>query len=265
MIPGLFAAFAAGLLSFLSPCVLPLIPVYISFISGESAADLRSGNVRRFPILLRSLFFVSGFTVVFVLLAVIFGGGMRFIGSSASLVISRIAGVLVIILGVNILFDFLPFLRRDSRAQAASSKGLPGAGKSMLLGMAFAAGWSPCIGPILSSILLYAGRGGNVPYAAILLALYSVGLGLPFVLAGIFFDRMIPVLGWFKRHMTAVKIISGLLLIAFGVSMLTGSLSGITIFFLKAGSALEEFSQTGPLWLRPAAAFIARWLSFQGL
>ena len=268
MIPGLFAAFAAGLLSFLSPCVLPLIPVYISFISGESATDLKKGNVKRFPILTRTLFFVGGFTLVFVLLAVIFGGGMRFIGSSASLAITRVAGVIVIILGINTLFDFLPFLRQDSRVQVTntgSEKQMPGAGKAVLLGMAFAAGWSPCIGPILSSILLYAGRGGNIPYAALLLTLYSVGLGIPFVLAGIFFDRMVPVLGWFKRHMVAVRIISGILLLAFGISMLTGSLSGVTVFFLKAGASLEEFSQTGPAWLRPIAAFLAKWFMFQGL
>lgn len=262
MIPGFFAAFAAGLLSFLSPCVLPLIPVYISFITGESASDLRAGNTRRLPILIRSLFFVAGFSFVFVLLAVIFGGGMRFIGNSANLVVTRIAGVLVIILGINIFFDFIPFLRGDFRARIAPDFSN---GRAILLGMAFAAGWSPCIGPILSSILLYAGKEGNPGRATILLSLYSLGLGVPFILSGIFFARAIPVLGWFKKHMFAIRAVSGGLLVLLGIGMITGSLSGIAIFFLKTGAALEEFSRTAPVFLRPAALFLSRWFTFQGL
>ncbi len=258
--PGLLAALAAGLLSFLSPCVLPLIPVYVSFITGESAADLRTGKVRRFPVLVRTLFFVGGFTVVFVLLAVVFGGGMRFIGSSAKNIITRSAGVLVVILGLNTLFDFIPLLRREARAHPA-----PGGTKAFILGMAFAAGWSPCIGPILASILLFAGQSGNIPHAALLLAFYSAGLGLPFILAGLFFDRLLPVLGWFKRHMKAIRIVSGILLLFFGISMITGSLSGITVFFLKAGYALEEYALTGPEFFRPIAGFLAKWFTFQGL
>jgi len=262
-LPGFFASFAAGLLSFLSPCVLPLIPVYLSFITGESAASLRGGKAQKASILFRSLFFVAGFTLVFVVLAVIFGGGMRFIGNSASLVITRVAGVLVIILGINTLFDFLPFLRRDLRPEKSSS--LHPSVKAFVLGMAFAAGWSPCIGPILSSILLYAGSDGNIPHAALLLFLYSAGLGVPFILTGVFFDRMLPLLGWFKKHMTAVRVVSGLLLLSFGLAMLSGGLSGLTIFFLKAGSWFEELSLTGPSILKPVFSFFAQWFSFQGL
>ncbi len=264
MIPGLFAAFLAGLLSFLSPCVLPLIPVYLSFISGESATSLRSPSSRRFPLFVNSLFFVSGFTLVFVLLAVLFGGGMRFIGSSVSLYITRGAGVLVILLGFNTLFDFVPLLRGDWRAQA-DTKASPGKLKSVLLGIAFAAGWSPCIGPILSSILLYAGNTGNIPHAALLLGLYSAGLGLPFILTSIFFDRAVSVFSFFKRHMKAVRIISGLLLLGFGISMITGTLSGITALFLRAGYGIEEFSDTAPAFFRPILRLIAHWFTFQGL
>lgn len=288
--PGVFAALAAGLLSFLSPCVLPLIPVYLSFISGESASALgmaggsaarENRGVRgiRAALLIRTLFFVAGFTLVFTALAIIFGGGMKFIGSSATVWINRGAGLLVIVLGLNTLFDFIPFLRgeyrvKDPGAVSGSSETgktqtftarLGGPLKAVLLGMAFAAGWTPCVGPILSSILLFAGQDGNAARAALLLAAYSAGLGVPFILTGLFLDRAAPVLGWFKKHMLAVKIVSGLLLIGFGIALLAGSLSGITVFFLKAGYAMEELSQNGPAWFRPIAAFFARWFTFQGV
>lgn len=297
--PGVFAALAAGLLSFLSPCVLPLIPVYLSFISGESASALgmtgkkgdstavsgtgdgrssRSKRGIRAVLLIRTLFFVAGFTLVFTALAIIFGGGMKFIGSSATVWINRGAGVLVIVLGLNTLFDFIPFLRgeyRISEPGAVNNTAQTGGGKAsaarfggplkaVLLGMAFAAGWTPCVGPILSSILLFAGQDGNAARAALLLAAYSAGLGIPFILTGLFLDRAAPVLGWFKKHMTAVKIVSGLLLIGFGIALLAGSLSGITVFFLKAGYAMEELAQTGPAWFRPVAGFFSRWFTFQG-
>lgn len=120
-LPGLFGAFFAGLLSFLSPCVLPLIPVYLSFISGESLTEIREGGSGRMRLFFRSISFVLGFTVVFVLLAILFGTGARFIGSSAPRVIMRIAGAVVIILGLNMLFDFIPFLRGEIKAQAPNS------------------------------------------------------------------------------------------------------------------------------------------------
>lgn len=264
MIPGYIAVFAAGLLSFLSPCVLPLIPIYLSFMSGQSVSSLKGPSIKRFTLFVNSMFFVSGFTIVFVLLAVIFGGGMRFLGSSASLIITRIAGSLVILLGLNTLFDFIPLLRGEMRMSAGKTV-IPGKVKSVLLGMAFAAGWSPCIGPILSSILLYAGNTGNIAHASILLALYSMGLGIPFILVGIFFDRAQPLLLFFKRHMKAVKIVSGILLVAFGFSIITGSLANITTFFLKAGYSLGEYAEMAPALLRPVARVISGWLTFQGL
>ncbi len=276
--PGFFASLAAGLLSFLSPCVLPLIPVYLSFISGESASTLglsRSGAAGprkgiRAALLVRTLFFVAGFAAVFTALAIVFGGGMKYVGSSATLWINRIAGALVIVLGLNAMFDFIPFLRGEYRlsepgAQKKADKSrFGGPMRAILLGMAFAAGWTPCVGPILSSILLFAGQDGNVARSALLLGAYSAGLGIPFILAGLFLDRATPILAWFKRHMMAVKVISGLLLVGFGIALLAGSLAGITVFFLKAGYAMEELSVNGPAWFRPVAGFIARWLTFQG-
>lgn len=242
-LPGSFASLAAGALSFLSPCVLPLIPAYLSFISGESAADIRGGTVKRPLVLFRTIFFVAGFSLVFVLLAIIFAGGMRFVGNDARRIIGRLAGVLVILFALNTLFDFIPFLRGEWRARATTGAGkspapdattrggaATGALRALLLGMAFAAGWSPCIGPILSSILLYAGRSGNVAVSAWLLFVYSLGLGIPFLLAGAFIERALPVIAWFKRHQRAIRIVSAVLLGAFGLAMATDTLSSLTRF-----------------------------------
>ena len=264
-LPSVALSFAAGLLSFLSPCVLPLIPVYLSFISGESVLSVSDNREARGRLFGRTLLFVAGFSVVFVLLAIIFGGGMRFLGSSATSIITRVSGILVLVMGINLVFNLLPFLAREFRLDTAGKLDKLGWVRAPLFGMAFAAGWTPCIGPILSSILLYAGQSGNALHAAILLSAYSLGLGLPFILAGVFFDRARPVMNWFKRHMTAVRIVSGLLLAFFGIAILSGGLSGITTFFMKAGFFFEKLSETGPEWFRPLAGFLAQWMTFQGL
>jgi cytochrome c-type biogenesis protein len=271
-IPGFFAAFAAGLVSFLSPCVLPLVPIYLSFITGESAADLKStpngeDHPRKRMILSRTLLFVAGFSLVFVALAIVFGGGMRFVGSGANVVITRIGGIIVAALALNLMFDFVPFLRAERRISRgeknANSK--PGRAKALLFGMAFAAGWTPCVGPILSSILLYAGSDGNVPHAAALLAAYSAGLGLPFILAGTFLDRAMPALAFFKRHATAVRMVSAAILLLLAIPMLTGSLSAFTVTLQKAGYAIAASAENGPGWWAPAAKAIAGWFMFTGL
>ena len=262
-LPGLFGAFFAGLLSFLSPCVLPLIPVYLSFISGESLTEIREGSSGRMRLFLRSISFVLGFTVVFVLLAILFGTGARFIGSSAPRVIMRVAGVVVIILGLNMLFDFIPFLRGEIKAQAPNSAA--SFSKAFFFGMLFAAGWSPCIGPILSSILLFAAQSENAVKAALLLGAYSLGLGIPFLLVGLFFDKTEPLLRWFKQHARGVKITAGILIIFFGILMVTAGLASITAFFTKIGYALEDYAQTGTPPFSSIAGALARWLQFQGV
>ena len=188
-IPSLALSFSAGLLSFLSPCVLPLIPVYLSFISGESVISGRTADTAKFRLFTRTLLFVAGFTLVFVVLAIVFGGGMRFIGSNASLIIMRIAGVAVILMALNLIFNITPFLAREFRLDVSGRLEKAGWIRAPLFGMAFAAGWTPCIGPILSTILLYAGRSGNAAHAAVLLMAYSLGLGVPFILSGLFFER----------------------------------------------------------------------------
>lgn len=278
-LPGLLTSFFAGLLSFLSPCVLPLIPVYISFITGESASELRSDSRNRSAVLLRTASFSLGFTVVFVALAIIFGGGMKMLGSGADAVINRVAGIIVLVLAANFLFDFIPFLRGEYRR---TNSGKPAAGeqaalkerkknpvkagaKAFLLGVSFAAGWTPCVGPILSSILLYAGRGGDIAGAALLLGFYSLGFALPFFLVGMFFGKALPVLGWFKRHMKAVKIVSAVLLFFFGIAMLTGGLSAVPSFLMKTGYQLADLAENGPALVRPVAGLLSKWFLFSGL
>jgi cytochrome c-type biogenesis protein len=250
-LPSFLAAFAAGLLSFVSPCVLPLVPVYLSYISGESAQAIKRGAVGRWPLFVRSLAFVFGFTAVFVALAFLTGGGMNFAGQAARLVIMRVGGAVVILFALNVWFDFLPFLRatlkpnlgpasRNQVNPVSAGNGGPlattllGSARAIALGMAFAAGWTPCVGPILASILLFAGQSGDVTHAIALLALYSAGLGVPFLIVGLFLDRATPLLDWFKRHDRVIKAVSALLLAALGLAMLTGSLTRVTAFLTSA-------------------------------
>ncbi len=225
--PGLLAAFAAGSLSFLSPCVLPLIPVYLSLVTGESVSALKEGRASRAFVFARSILFVLGFSLVFVVLAIAFGGGMSFAGNRALKIVEKIGGILMIVLALNMIFDFIPFLRRDWRPAEGSQKngGERQAASplaSALMGMAFATGWTPCVGPILSSILLYAGSSGDVARSAALLSAYSLGLGIPFVAAGLFLDRLLPFLAAAKRQLGAIKIATAGLLIVLAVPLVVG-------------------------------------------
>lgn len=262
-LPSIFVAFFAGLLSFLSPCVLPLIPMYLSFISGESITDIMNEKAVRTRLFFKSLSFVLGFTVVFVLLAFLFGTGVHFIGSSIPGLITKISGMLIIILGLNILFDFIPFLRTELRA----TKAINGASfsKAFLFGMLFAAGWSPCIGPILSSILIFAAGSGNPIYAVILLIAYSFGLGLPFLIVGFFFDKADGLLNWLKRHSKGIRIISGVLIVIFGLLMLTEGLDSITRIFLSMSYSLQSVAEKDIPIISVIASKLAAWLQFQGI
>lgn len=266
-LPGILSAGLAGLLSFISPCVLPLIPAYLSFISGASVAELGSGKARS-RVFARSLAFSAGFTLAFTILGIAFSGGAMFVGrGQASLYIGIAGGILVILLGLNLIFDFVKFLNIDARfiAKFSGKKtgGIPGA---IILGFAFAAGWSPCIGPILGSILLFAGREGNIPRAALLLLSYSLGLALPFLATGLFFDRLKPLLAFFTRRGKEVRIVSGLVLIVFGIAMAAGSLGSVSALAAKAGYGLEAFVEAQPgaaktvgavLWASIGLAFAA--------
>lgn len=250
-----FLAIGAGLLSFLSPCVLPLIPAYLSFISGASASDVRHEHVR-YRNLFRTLAFVAGFSLVFLVLGTLFTAGTTMLGAGrsqpnflgigipASRLISVVAGSIVIIFGVNMLFNFLGFLALEARFHLNKpARGYPTA---FLFGMTFAAGWSPCIGPILASILLVAAQHGDPLRAASLLGAYSLGLGLPFIAASALLDRMTPLLKFFKRRAQMVRIASGLVLIALGLSMVFGRLSSITSVVTGIRLIVEDFTKAHP-------------------
>jgi len=218
------AAFGAGLLSFISPCVLPIVPGYLSFISGVSVEEMKSGKsnaLRR--VLMFSLSFVLGFSTVFILL-----------GASATAVygiltdymhiISKVAGAVIIILGIHYLGLFkIKALNYEKRFQIGSKKiGLVGA---YFVGFAFAFGWTPCIGPILAAILAIAAQEDTVWRGIILLSFYSAGLAIPFLLTGLAFNSFINVSGKIKKHFKVVEIVGGVFLILVGLMIFTDSLS----------------------------------------
>jgi len=233
------AAAAAGLLSFLSPCVLPLVPPYLTFIAGTTIEDVayeRVGRARR-DIFLAAVLFVLGFSTVFVALgatASVFGQVLRqHIGF-----LSILAGLAVILMGLHFLGVFkLSFLYREKRIEVEKPLGLWGA---YILGLAFAFGWTPCIGPILAAILAVAASEETVGRGAGLLAIYSLGLGIPFLLAALAFEPFIGFLKKFRAHFPLVERIVGLLLVATGIAFLTGTMQSLSYWLLQTFPGLAH-------------------------
>ena len=226
------AAAAAGLLSFLSPCVLPLVPPYLTYLAGVSMEDLEieTRSAARRDILLSSILFVLGFTTVFVLLgatASAFGGVLR-----ANLhILSWVAGAIIILMGLHFLGLLkVSLLYREKRAEITKPMGLFG---SYVMGLAFAFGWTPCIGPILAAILAVAGTQETVTLGAALLATYSLGLGLPFIGAGLALGRFLAFVARFRRHFGKVEKIVGALLVFTGVAFLTGGVQEMSYWLLE--------------------------------
>lgn len=222
----LVAAFVAGFLSFISPCVLPLIPGYISFISGASLDDMRSGQrAARRHVLLSSLAFVLGFSLVFIALGASATAIGRFIFDKQP-ILSKIAGALIIVFGLHMMGVFrLGFLDSEKRAQARRKPAGPVG--ALLVGIAFAFGWTPCIGPILAGILAIAASRDTIAEGVLLLAIYSLGLGVPFLLTSMAIDRFFSVAAAIRRHYHAIELTSGGLLVAIGVLIFTGQLTVI--------------------------------------
>jgi cytochrome c-type biogenesis protein len=229
-------AFTAGLLSFLSPCVLPLIPSYVGFITGLTAEELQ---VRRGTALAHAVWFVAGFSAVFIALgatASVLGGFML----RYHMWIGRIGGILVIAFGLYLLGVARPaFLLRERRFHLAS-KPLGYAG-SAVVGVAFGAAWTPCIGPILGAILTLAAEAASVAQGTALLGVYALGLAVPFVLTAVALDRFLvwfqrfrPYLVWVERTAGGLLILLGVLLITDRFSVLAGYLQGLTPEFLKS-------------------------------
>jgi len=231
--PSIFLTFIAGLLSFFSPCVLPLIPSYLSILGGaggiqisleENHANPVLVNKKRYVLLLTSICFIFGFSVIFIIFSIIISATFLLMGG-ISKYIQIAAGIIVIILGLNILFDFISILNYEKKINLKNKpRGLIGA---FLAGAAFGAGWTPCIGPILTGVLFLAGQSGKARIAAVYLALYSIGLGIPFILAALFFDKYLVPAKWFRDKMPIIKKISACVLIIIGILIMTGSFSAL--------------------------------------
>ena len=229
----------AGLLSFLSPCVLPLVPPYLSFLAGSGVAELAKGGeadgaLRRRAVL-AAAFFVLGFSTVFVAL----GAGASLVGSllrAYSHVLSQIAGVAIIGMGLHFLGVFrIGFLAREARIEAGGGGGPGGA---FLMGLAFAFGWTPCIGPVLAGVLAVAGSEATVARGAGLLAVYSLGLGVPFLLAAFAMGPFLRFLARFRRHIGWIEKAMGAFLVLTGIAFLTGTISQFGFYLLEAFPAL---------------------------
>jgi cytochrome c-type biogenesis protein len=232
---GVIVAFAAGLLSFLSPCVLPLVPSYLGFLTGLTLPEVES---RRRVALVHAVLFVGGFSVVFVLL----GASATALGRTLNYYqvwVQRIGGVLVIAFGLACLGWIKPALFAGERRLHLERKPVGYLG-SAVVGMAFAAGWTPCIGPVLGGILSLAATSVDVQRGMLLLAVYSAGLGLPFLLAALaiesflgWFQRFRPLLPWVMRISGGLLVLVGLLLVTGEFTRLAGWLQGLTPDFLR--------------------------------
>ena len=218
-----FAAFAVGFVSFISPCVLPLVPGYLSAVSGVSVADMQTGERRLRAVLLPAIAFCLSFTFVFVAL------GMSATGLGSTLrdnkgTLEDVAGVTIIVLGVLFLITpFIPALNRDFRIDALMARA--GSGGPLVAGAAFAIAWTPCVGPTLGSILTAASTKDTVAEGGFLLAVYSAGLAIPFLLTAVAFTRATRAFRWLRDRYVIVTAVSGLFLIAMGYLLLTGQMA----------------------------------------
>lgn len=228
-------AFMAGIVSFLSPCVLPLIPGYVSMVSNVSFDELQTGStadVKLKKVLFPSLMFVLGFTIVFVLLGMSASFAGSFLTSHKNLFL-QISGGLILLFGLFVMeLIKIPQLYRERRMNLPG-KNLGMAG-TVLLGVAFGFGWTPCVGPILSSILAFVATTEDTGRGALLLSTYSLGLGLPFILTGLALSRALSAFSWVKRHYTMYKYVVGGVLVLVGTLMLTNNLFYLNIYGQRA-------------------------------
>ncbi len=238
-------AFGAGVLSFVSPCVLPLVPGYMSMMSGYSAAQITSGDASTTRLLRAVLLFVAGFTIVFVALGAVASAVSQFLVRNLD-TITTIAGFVIILFGLLMVAATLSsrgplgVLNREKRVEVRPSR--LGRWAPPVMGAAFAFGWTPCIGPVLTVIIATASTQETLGRALLLLFVFSVGLGVPFILAGL---GLFKVFGRLRGHLRAWSIVSGLLLAGYGVLMVTGGLSTLASWF-------TEFMLSVP-WLRDLA------------
>jgi cytochrome c-type biogenesis protein len=221
-------ALTGGLLSFFSPCVLPLVPAYLANLAGITAIDPNSRK-SYLPALFHSLAFVVGFSIIFIGL----GASVGLIGTTItahSTILRYIAGAVIIAFGIFLIAAYkLPWLNYEKRLKTTSNSN-PGYLRSIGIGAAFALGWTPCIGPILGAILMLACNTQTVAQGALLLAVYSLGLGIPFIIIGLAWGAIMPLWKSINRYLGIISIVSGALLIVVGILILTGNLAWIGQF-----------------------------------
>ncbi len=230
------AAFAVGFVSFVSPCVLPLVPGYLSAVSGVSVTDLRDGRHRMSHVLGPAVVFCLSFTLMFVALgltATSLGSTLR----DSKETLDKAAGILIIAMGVFFLMTpFVPILNREWRPDTLIRRA--GTGGPIIAGLAFAIAWTPCVGPTLASILAAASTSDSVGHGGVLLAFYSLGLAVPFLLTAVAFDRATTAFRWIRDHYLLVTAASGIVLIIMGTLILTGELTQLNVQAQRALSNL---------------------------
>lgn len=225
-------ALSAGILSFVSPCVFPLVPSYITYITGVSFKELTQKEGRlnlRWAAISHSLFFIIGFSLIFILM----GASATYLGqlfSQYQYWIMKVGGGIIILLGIHFTGIIpIPFLQMEKRFEMRK-KPLGYAG-SFLVGVVFAAGWTPCIGPILSTILIYASTSKSFSTGILLLTYYSIGMGIPFFLSSLAFNSFLSAFDKIKKYMRVITLISGLFLIGIGILFLTDTFKEINFYF----------------------------------
>jgi len=239
LLPAMFVALAAGIISFLSPCVLPIVPPYLAFMSGMTVGEIQEGGTARAKVILAALFFVLGLSTVFIFL----GFTASWMGSfflNNQEILSQVSGVVVVIFGLHFLNVFrIPFLDREARMDTGEAGG--SAFGAYVLGLAFAFGWTPCIGPQLGAILSMAASEASVSRGTVLLAVYAAGLGIPFFLAAVFLTRAMTLMNKIKRHMALIEKLMGLLLVAVGLALITGAFTALAFWLLETFPVLATF------------------------
>ena len=235
LLPAMLVALVAGVLSFLSPCVLPIVPPYLAYMGGISVSDMAGGKSRH-RVILPALFFVMGLSTVFLLLGFTASAFASFVLSNQQL-LAQISGVIIIIFGIHFLGIFhIPFLHREMRLDAGDRGG--SALGAYVLGLAFAFGWTPCIGPQLGAILSLAAQEGSMERGTLLLGIYALGLGLPFLLAAVFIESAMHWMAKLKRYMKLIERLMGGLLILVGLALVTGAFTDFSYWMLETYDAL---------------------------
>lgn len=236
LLPAMFIALFAGVLSFLSPCVLPIVPPYLAYMSGVSLNEISNEHTARRKAVIAALFFVMGLSTVFLILGFTASAfGMFFLQNQV--LFAQVSGVVIIIFGLHFVGLFrIPFLDQEARLDAGDKGG--SSFGAYVLGLAFAFGWTPCIGPQLGAILSLAASEASVTKGTLLLGIYAAGLGIPFLLAAMFITRAMGVMNRIKRHMKLIERVMGGLLIAVGLAMVTGAFTTFAFWLLETFPAL---------------------------